>query len=143
MNITNGSRINNRDTAAASNAASAADTSGPEVPIRKAPVTHSAMPMMLTFVTTSCRKTCARIADSTTLHAPRGATKDAGAKANAAKLPISPAAIRKVPIHQIGLRKNSKFVAFRVVVAVDEDAECNLEGVEVADDAEGLVPVGG
>lgn len=113
MKMTNGSRISNLDTAAASSAASAAETSGPDVPIKNAPATHSVMPIRLTLEMVSCRNTCANIADSTTLHAPNGATSDAGAYANAAKLPISPAAIKKVPIHQVGLRKNANPVLLR------------------------------
>lgn len=94
--------MSKRVTASASRAASAAETSGPAAPMRKAPVTQRAMPRRLRLETFSCRKTWARMADRTTLQAPSGATSEAGAKAKAAKFPTSPAAMRKVPIHQVG-----------------------------------------
>lgn len=136
MNTTNGKRMSSSDTFLASSVASIFDTSGPDTPIKKAPVTHKAMPMTFVLDIASCRKTCARTADRTTLHAPSGATRDAGAKPNAVKLPISPAAIRKVPIHHVGLRRNAKLLA----VEDDESSVvcCALveDDVEVVDDEE-------
>lgn len=143
MKTTNGIRTRRRATASPSRAFSAVLTSGPDVPMRNAPVTQRAMPMRLALEIDSRRKICARMADRTTLHAPNGATRDAGAKAKAAKLPTSPAAIRKVPIHQVGLRRNSRVESERVVgvgwdSAEGERAACGLSsGVEMGSAAEG------
>lgn len=70
------------------------------------------------------------MADKTTLHAPRGATSEAGAKAKAAKLPTSPAAMRKVPIHHVGFDRNWVLAAERedaveASSSVESDAACS------------------
>lgn len=128
MKTTKGGRPSSFSTVSASSAVSESDTSGPVAPMRKAPVTQSAMPRRLRLDTISCKKTWARIADSTTLHAPRGATREAGAKPKAAKLPTSPAAMRKVPIHQVGSLRKRKPSGFGGDCVVGE-AGRGLEGV--------------
>lgn len=75
------------------------------------------------------------MADNTTLHAPSGATSDAGANPNAIKFPISPAAMRNVPIHHVGLCRNAKPEPCEGPMGPSSRSPMDVdEGVDVTDD---------